>query len=312
MSFLELVGLDSLLDNSDTGGGVIGLAILVFGFFGWMLLALIKSQVIDQAAMVFNLLACIVLIVVTFSKMIEALKEKSIDKKFIFAYVSVILISFIFGLTMKYHSIIYNYEYNHVCSGISLTFIPTLIINIIYPFFYHDNYEKESIFAKLRKSFGSVGLALLIILACFMLGQAITVPVALLGKEKIYNNFATYHNISYNEKRKEIKNKTVDEFLQENYFKVKSIFNERCINDNNQDCDKFIRDNYVRWLNEYIKKPYGYDIYYAKLLNDSEAIVKVVDMEYNKDDYNYKLNMSDFSLSKITHEEFDNLYKSNN
>lgn len=303
MSFLEYLGLESLFGDDD-GGGIIGIVILVAGLLGWVILAFIKSQVIDQAAMVFNLLACIVLLFVTLKKMVGASKEKNINKTFVIVSSILIVIAFIFGLTRKYHSIIYNYEYNHICSGIAFTFIPTFIINLIYPFFYHDKYEKESIFTKTKKSFGSIGLAILIIIACFLLGQAITVPVALLGKEEIYNDFATYHNISFNEKRKEIENKTVDEFLQETYYEVKGVFNERCVNDNNQNCDKFIKDNYVRWLNEYTDEKYGYKIFKSKSLNDTEEIIRIVDREYGTEYYNYKMNMNDFSLTKISNEEF--------
>lgn len=303
MSFLEYLGLESLLGDND-GGGIIGVGIIGVGIVGWLLLALIKPSIVDQAAMVFNILACIVLLFVTLNKMIQSVKEKELNKNFVIISSIAIIISFIIGLTIKYHSIIYNYEYNHICSGIALTFIPTIIINLVYPFFYHNNYEKEGTLTKIKKSFGSIGLTILIIFACFMLGQAITVPVALLSKEDIYNNFATYHNITFNKTRKEIENKTVDEFLQETFYEVKNMFNERCINDKNENCDKFIRDNYVRWLNEYTNKEYGYKLFKSKSLNETEEIIRIVDREYGNEYYNYKMNMNDFSLTKISDDEF--------
>ena len=303
MSFLEYLGLESLLD--DTGGGFIGVGIMGLGIIGWLLLAIIKPSVIDQAAMVFNLLAFIILLLITLKKMKDALKEKELNKNFVVISIIAIIISFIFGLTIKYHSIIYNYEYNHICSGIALTFIPTVIINLLYPFFYNEKYtEKQNIITRIKCSFGAIGLTILIIIACFLFGQAINVPVALLGKEEIYNNFTAYHNISFNQKRKEIKDKKVDEYLQETYYEVKRVFNERCINDNNQNCDKFIKDNYVRWLNEYTNKEYGYKLFESKSLNDTEEIIRIVDREYGNEYYNYKLNMNDFSLTKISDEEF--------
>ena len=305
MSFLEYLGLESLFD--DDGGGFIGIGIMGVGLIGWLLLAIIKPSVIDQAAMVFNLLAFIVLLFITLKKLISALKEKELNKIFVIISILAILVSFIFGLTMNYHSIIYNYEYNHICSGIALTIIPTLIINMLYPFFHNEKYEeKQNIITRIKCSFGALGFTILIIIACFLLGQAINVPVALLGKESIYNNIATYHNVSF---RKEIENKSVDDYLQDTYYEVKKVFNERCVNDNNQNCDKFIKDNYVRWLNEYTDKDYGYKIFKSKTLSDIEELIRIVDREYGNEYYNYKLNMNDFSLTKISDEEFENLLK---
>lgn len=309
MSFLEYVGLSSILDD-DSANGLFGGGLFVAGLIGWGLLAIIKPSVIDQAAMVFNLLAFIILLFITFTKIIKSVKKQKLNKLFLIISTIVTLVAFAFGLTIKYHSIIYNYEYNHLCSGIALTFIPILIINLIYPFFYHNSYEKEKVFTKIKFSLGSIVQTVFVIIACFFIGQIITIPVALLGKEEIYNYVAIFHNTSFAEKRKEIKDKTIDEFLQDSYFEVRNIFKERCINDNNQDCDKFIRDNYISWLNQYTDD-YGYKVFKSKSLTDTEEIIRIVDREYGNEYYNYKINLNDFSLSKITDEEFDELYKSN-
>lgn len=309
MNILEWLGLEKLLgDDFDLGAGsFIVFPLMIIGFIGWFYLAIFHSQMIDQGAMVFNLLAFIIILIINLVKLYKGFKNNEIVKGIVILSLLAIVISFVIGLTKNYHSIIYNYEYNHFCSGIAYTFVPNLIIGILIYVFTKDNKISE----KIVSSLGSIGLALAIIVVVFIIGQGVTAFLGLFGKGYIYNNFATYHNISYNENRKEMGNKTVDEFLQDEYFKVKEIFNERCINDNNSDCDKFIRDNYVRWLNEYVKKPYGYEIGYSKKLSDSGAIIKVFDREYDKEYCNYKLNFSDFSLIKITYDEFDELYKSN-
>ena len=309
MNILELLGLEKLLgEDFDFGVGYfLFIPLMIIGFFGWIYLAIFHSQMIDQGAMVFNLLAFIIILIINLIRLYKGFKNNEILKGFVIVSLLAIVISFFIGITRIYHSIPYNYEYNHFCSGIAYTFVPNLIIGLLIPIFTKGN----KISKKIASSFGSIGSALAIIVVVFIIGQGVTAFLGLFGKGEIYNNFATYRNISYNENRKDMGNKTLDEFLQDEYFKVKEIFNERCINDNNSDCDKFIKDNYVRWLNEYVKKPYGYEIGYSKEISDSEAIIKVFDREYDKECCNYKLNFSDFSLTKITYDEFDELYKSN-
>lgn len=299
MNFLEYLGLESLLGDHD-GGGLIGGGIFALGIIGWWILGIIKPGVIDQAAMVFNLIAFVLLLFNTLKKMMKAFKEKKINKIFVILSIVSIVVAFLFGLTLKYHSIIFNYEYNHLCSGIAFTFLPIVIINFLFPFFYQ---EEEKVLVRMKYSLGSIGGTMITILMCLFIGQVITIPVAFLGKEEIYNHFATYHNITFNEKREEIKDKTVDKFLQDTYYEVKNVFKERCINDHNDNCDSFIKNNYVRWLNEYTNK-YGYKIFKSKPINDTEEIIRIVDREYGKIYYNYKINMEDFTLTKISNEEF--------
>lgn len=300
MGFLDTLALASLLDDDCVDGALGGVSFVAM-LFGWGLLAIIKPSVVDQAVMITNVIACVALIFITFTKMYKALKKKKINKKFVIASIIIVSLSFVLGLTINYHSVIFNYEYTKLCSGIALTFIPTLIINLLYPFFYHsEKWEKTS---KIKEILASLGNAFSIIITCLVVGQIITIPVGLLGKEQMYNNIATYHNITFNEKRQEIKDMNIDEFLQNKYFEVKDIFNERCKNDNNQNCDKFIKDNYISWLNEYTQD-YGYKIFKSKSLNDYEEIIRVVDREYGNEYYSYKIDLNNFSLNKISNEEF--------
>jgi len=301
MSFLEALGLESLL--GDDGAGAFGCGIFVFGLLGWGLLALIRPGVIDQGAMVFNLLVCIILLVVTIKKLIKVTKEKKVNYLFTVISSIIILISFIYGLTLKYHSIIYNYEYNHICSGIALTFIPTVIINFMLPFFYRDN---EKIIARVKYSLGSIGFTIVVIIEYFMLGQIITVPVGLLSKENaIYGKFTTYHNISFNNKRVEIKNKSLAETFQETFTKIKTEYYQNCTV---QDCDSYIKENYASLFNESMDE-YGYQIGIYKSFSETESIIRIVDREYYKDYYYYKLNLDDYTITSITSEEFNELYQ---
>ncbi|MBQ9011827.1 MAG: hypothetical protein IJ093_04180 [Bacilli bacterium] len=314
MSFLEYLGLEYIfnsMDNknsSDSATGCGGILFIV-GVLGWLLLAIFRSSLIDKAAVVFNLIAFICIIISLGIKFYFAKKNNELNIGFLVASILVIIISFFIGSRSIYHSAIYNYEYNHICSGIAYTFCPTVILNFLFPFFCH--YKKEKMSSIIGRAFGSIGLSILIIVVIFFIGQAITVAVYFTGNENVYEKFVTYHNLQYNSAREEFKDMNLEDRLKTIYLKAKENANNRC-NEYSyiDDCSKYKRENYKEVIAS-IAGTYGYSIVRNYSINDNEDAIKVSDKEYNTSFSYYIFNKNDYTINPINEEQFNDYYNQN-
>ncbi len=312
MSFLEYLGLEYIfngMDNNSSESAGCGGILFIVGVLGWLLLAIFRSYLIDKAATVFNLVAFIGIIIALGAKFYYAKKTNELNVGFLIVSVVVIAISFFIGLRTTYHSAIYNYEYNHIGSAIAYTFVPSVILNFLFPFFCH--YKKEKITSIIGKAFGSIGLSILIIIVVFFIGQAITVVAYFTGNENIYDKFVTYHNLEYNSAREEFKDMNLDDRLKTIYSRALDNANNRC-NEYTyiDDCGKYKKDNYIEIISS-ISGNYGYSIVRNYQINENEDAIKVSDKEYNNNFSYYIFNKNDYTISSISEEQFNNYYNQN-
>ena len=314
MSFLEYLGLEYIfnsMDNNNSSDSATGCGGILFivGVLGWLLLAIFRSSLIDKAATVFNLVAFIGIIIVLGAKFYFAKKNNELNVGFLVSSILVIIISFFIGSRTIYHSAIYNYEYNHIGSGIAYTFGPAVILNFLFPFFCH--YKKEKMSSMIGRAFGSIGLSILIIIVIFFIGQAITVVAYFTGNENVYEKFVTYHNLDYNSAREEFKDMNLDDRLKTIYSRALSNSNNRC-NENSyiDDCGKYKRENYKEIIGS-IAGTYGYSIVRNYQMNDNEDAIKVSDKEFNTNFSYYIFNKNDYTISSISEEQFNNYYNQN-
>jgi hypothetical protein len=314
MSLLEYLGLEYILDgmgNNSGGDDATGCGGIFFivGVLGWLLLAIFRSSLIDQAATIFNIIAFICIIISLGLKFHSAKKNNELNIVFFVVSILVIIISFLIGVRTIYHSALYKYEYNHIESGIAYTFAPTVILNFLFPFFCHC--KKEKVTSIIGKAIGSLGLSALIIIVIFFIGQAITVVVYFTGNETFYDKFATYHNLDYDSAREEFKDLNVEERLKTIYSKALDNANNKCNEDSQiNDCEKYKRDNYNNIISS-VSSTYGYSIVRSYKINDNEDAIKVSNREYNLDFYYYILNKNNYTISSINEEQF-NSYSNNN
>ena len=308
MSFLEYLGLEYIFNSMDNNNGSdsatgCGGILFIVGILGWLLLAIFRSSLVDKAAVIFNALAFICIIISLGIKFYFAKKSNELNIGFLIASILVIIISFIIGTRTIYHSAIYKYEYNHIGSGIAYTFGPTVILNFLFPFFCH--YKKEKVTSIIGRAIGSLGLSALIIIVIFFIGQAITVVVYFTGNEDFYNKFVTYHNLEYNSAREEFKDMSIEERLKNIYSRALDNANNRC-NEYSQidDCEKYKRENYKDIISS-VASTYGYSIVRNYQINDNEDAIKVSDKEFNSYFYYYVINNSNYTINSISEEQFN-------
>lgn len=329
-------------NNSSIGGGIL----LMIGIFGWLLLAIFHYSIVPKAAMVFNLIAFICVFISLIIKFIGAKKAKELNIIFCIVSIIAIVIAFVIGMNHTYHSIIYKYEYNdtsslsfnsrrqiinsiesnivkettdnsntidnsnitdnldsiNVSTGIVYAFFVCLIVGFLFPFFCRDKSSKNN--ESIKRAFGSIGLAGIIIIAMFFIGQALTVIVYFSGNESLYDKIVSYHNLSYIQARKEFKDVSAEDTIQTLIIKANENMISNC--NKQENCNSYRKENYVYSINN-VLTTYGYKVIKHTTLNDNEAKIKIIDLEYEKDYYYYKLNLNDFSLIKLSSEDYDSL-----
>ena len=312
MTLLEYLGLEYIFNsfaNKNDGPNATGLGgLLTFlGLGGWILLLIFRPGLVDKGAAVFNIIAFIIVIGVLGYKFYSAKKYNELNIGFLVASILLIVVAFIIGYFKVYHSVMYNYEYGHIGTGIIYAFGASILINLLFPFFCHSNGEK--ITSRIGKSIGSLALSGLIILVTFFIGQAATVLIYFTGNEDIYNKVVAYHNLEYNEARVEFKDMNIDERLKTIYSRALDCANNYC-NENASigNCDDYKRNNYkdIIWNQS---KEYGYSIVRNYQINENEDAIKVSDKEWSSSFTYYILNKIDFSIVNISEEQFNNYYE---
>ena len=313
MSLLEYLGLEYIFnsfDNKNDGPNATGLGGLLFflGIGGWILLAIFKPGLIDKGAAVFNLIAFIGIIGFLFYKFYSAKKNNELNIGFLVVSILVIITSFIVGFFKTYHSIIYNYEYGHIGTGITYAFFSSILLHFLFPFFCH--YKSEKVSSRIGRSIGSVVLSVLIILVIFFIGQAATVVIYFTGNEELYNIVVTYHNLEYNEARLEFGDLSIDERLNKIYSSALDNVNKYCSENTNVNCDEYKRNNYKEIIGN-ASKDYGYSIVRSYKINDNEDAIKVSDKEFSSSYTYYIFNKLDFSIKNISEDNFNSFYQQN-
>lgn len=318
MTWLEYLGLEYLLDDRDgkiyegMGAG----AILIAGIVCWLIVALFQGDLVDQGAVVFNILTTILLFVLTLIKYINALKynEKTIVSTIFYIVTLVILvISFIAGLFIPCPSLMFNYEYKGISSGISNMFYPLIILNLLFPFFV----EKVSFGKKIQEGMETIGLVFISLLTLFFVGQIATLVVSFSGHPEFYGHFIQYHNRDITESRKDWEYENAKDFIEkklpERAKYMVDNFNEK---DSNQirykeenDMESFERFSLQHMHNTYPSaefKDNGIAFANSKWIDEYIVIYKIVDQEYR--DYHYvKFDYEEYKILEfVSEEDYDN------
>ncbi len=216
MSWLEYLGLEYLLgddnplDFSGLGTGMV----FIFGIVCWLIVAIFQGDLVDQGAAVFNLLASIVMLVLTIIKYVNVYKKSknnSITKKIFYGISFVTIVGFfIYGMIKPYHTLLFNYDYKSIFSGIAMMFYPLIILNLLFPFFC----ERNKLGKKIEEGFETMGLALITLIVLFLLSQVVTLFISFTGTEKFYQNFISYHNMSITNERENWKYDSVEDCIK--------------------------------------------------------------------------------------------------
>ncbi len=307
MSWLEYLGLEYLLsddnhlDFSGLGSGML----FLFGLFCWLIVGIFQGDLVDQGAAVFNLLASIILLVLTIIKYVKMYKNKdnSITKKIFYGLSFLVLVaSFIYGLIKPYHTLLFNYDYKNVFSGIAMLFYPLIILNLLFPFFC----ENKKLGRKIEAGFETLGLAFITLVVVFLLSQVVTLFVSFTKTEGIYGNFISYHNVEITRQRKNWEYKSVQECIEKLLPTDAKTSLEEFINSSTtmkQYKENGDLEGYQKNLLSYIHKNYpigklkSNSISYASMKWEEDYIVTYVlrDKEYNKL-YYVKFNYQDYSI----------------
>ncbi len=308
MSWLEYLGLEYLLsddnhlDFSGLGSGIF----FLFCLLCWLIVGIFQGDLLDQGAAVFNLLASIILLVLTIIKYIRMFKKEnknSITKKLFYGFSVIVLVaSFIYGIIKPYHTLLFNYDYKHIFSGIAMLFYPLIILNLLFPFFC----EERKLGKKIQEGLETLGLAFASLIVVFLLSQVVTLFVSFTHTEKFYQNFISYHNMEVTKERENWK-----------YLDVSDCIKKLLPNDAKNSLENFVNssttmkqykdsndlERYEKNLLSYIHKNYpvgelkSNSISYVSMKWEENYIVTYVlkDKEYSKL-YYVKFNYKDYSI----------------
>lgn len=319
MSFLEYLGLEYLFrrdiaESSASIEGILG----VIGFLLWILMEIFRPELCRYGVVVFNLLIVPILLFMIIVKFIRTFKNSQKKKMCIFFLIaSIIFLScyFIKGMNSTYHSLVYNYDYVGIFSGIASLLWPIVIINFLFPFFC----QSEKVGEKIKFAFGSLGTLIVVFLICLFIGQTCTVIFSFAKSDfmenPFYLRFAVYHDAEITEKRKTweytdtkdliSKNiqsdivKMLDEYKNTNQMQV--IKN----NDTPEEFEKKVKSYvYGNFPNETIKE-YGVRYLNYKIENDNIIIYKLMDMEY-KTIYYSRVSLDDYHFIDFVDEDYYN------
>lgn len=308
MSWLEYLGLayllddDNALDFSGVGTGML----FLFGIGSWLLVAIFQGDLVDQGATVFNLLATVLLLVLTLIKYIRMLKssvKNNVMKSVFYIFSLVVIIgSFVYGLYVPYHALLFNYEYKGVFSAIASTFYPLIILNILYPFFCKDSKVRE----KIQEGFETIGLVVISLIALFFIGQFATLIVSFTNNESLYQKVITYHNLSITETRNDWKYASVEDCINQllpidtkNFLENYQNTNTNMLNYKEQgDMESYQRHTLIYIHQNYPNGELNTNgISFSQMKWESPYIVNyvIIDKEYNKK-YYVKFNYENYSI----------------
>ena len=171
-------------------------------------------------------------------------------------------------------------------------------------------HKSEKVSSRIGRAIGSVVLSVLGILVIFFIGQAATVVIYFTGNEELYNKVVKYHNLEYNEARLEFGDLSVDERIKKIYSNALDNINKYCTDNTSVNCDDYKRNNYKEIIGN-ASKDYGYSIVRSFKINDNEDAIKVSDREFSSSYTYYIINKLDFSIRKITEEDFNDFFQQN-
>ena len=197
MSWLEYLGLEYLLGDGKGNSEGLSFGGLVFLIGGacWLLMSIFQASLVNKGIVVFNLLISILLLLLTVIKYIKAFKFMGKDRLklrigfYIFSII-VVVVSFIYGLNNTYHSLIFDYEYIGIYSGIASILYPLVILNLLFPFFC----EKNKLGSKIQEGMETIGLFIILTIISFCIGQIVTLGLSFGGNENFYDRFIVYNN----------------------------------------------------------------------------------------------------------------------
>jgi len=308
MSWLEYLGLEYLLsDEGDhiydgMGSGIL----LCAGIGSWLLLAFFKGGLVDQGATVFNLLAAIILLVLSVIKYYRNLKYTEnvapIVKVYYIISAIVVIAFFVNGIFNPYHALIFEYEYKGIFSCIAWTFYPLVILNILYPFFCKNNRVGE----KLQECLETVGLAFILLIALFFIGQIATVILFFCNGTGLYDKIAIYHDLSVKEVRENWEYKDCKDYINKNLPEAATNLVKQYEEENNTNISKvnYLRNHYP--INDDDFKNNGLVFDKRKFISSSIVIYGIIDKEYY-DHYYVKFDYdSNTILEYVDYETFSN------
>lgn len=322
MSFLEYLGLEYLFGGSASkSSATIGEIFSVIGFLLWILMEIFRPELCRYGVVVFNLLIVPILLFLIIVKFIRTFKYSQKKKMCIFFLIaSIIFLScyFMKGMKRTYHSLVYNYDYVGIFSGIAALLWPIVIVNFLFPFFC----QSEKIGEKIKFAFGSLGTLIIVFLTCLFIGQTCTVIFSFTKSnfmdDPFYSKFAVYHDAAITEKRKKIEYANTEDLISKNIQtdivkmieeykntgemqKLKSI-------DTPEEFEKKVKSYvYGKFPNGIIKEN-GIRYLNYKLENDSIIIYKLMDMEY-KTIYYPRVSIDDYHFIDFVNDDYYNSAK---
>ena len=326
MSLLELIGLDYLLSKDgesfidEIGKHPFGLVFIFIGLPCWFIIGTVDGRYQDLSVAVWNLIPAIILLIALFARTLLSITKHDKKKKIIFNIVNVVvtmIFACAFHLYYPYISLLSQHEYRPIWSFIAYTLWPNFIMLIIYNMIFDKEHGVIGKITMIPKGFGLFIVAFLFVT---FIGQTVSTVLYFTGAKNFYNNFAYYHNIAYREGRKEIKEQSVVDFLNEKYSEIPNKYDEYCKNNysnfTNEEfekkCNSYKIGTYVASLNAITDKKYGFKINANHHVKDNnEEIIRVKDEEWNK--YNYFiLDMNTFRVTEITEEKYYEIRNQNN
>lgn len=319
MSFLEYLGLEYLFrrDTAESSASIEGIFGLI-GFILWILMEIFRPELCRYGVVTFNLLIVPILLFMIIVKFIRTFKNSQKKKMCIFFLIaSIIFLScyFIKGMNSAYHSLVYNYDYVGIFSGIASLLWPIVIINFLFPFFR----QSEKVGEKIKFAFGSLGALVVVFLICLFIGQICTVIFSFsksdFMEKPFYSQFAVYHDAEITEKRKTWEYADTKDLISKNiqtdivkmldeYKNTNQMQNSRS-NYTDEEFEKNVKSYvYGNFPNETIKE-YGVRYVNYKIENDNIIIYKLMDMEY-KTIYYPRVSTDDYHFIDFVDEDYYN------
>ena len=320
MSLLEIIGLNYLLDDG-AGISIFGSIIMLIGIPAWFVLSMQDGIYMDIAATTWNLVPAIILLAILFFRTINSIVKHERDGEIIFNVISSIIVIafFVYGLTHTYHSLVFPCEYYPIWSGIAWTLWPSIAYLVLYGMLFLGT----GMFDKIKVIPKVLGIMIIAFLGVTLFGQAISVIFHMVGHKEIYNGFAYYHNLEYEDARKKYEGKSVEEILNEEYKFVYEYYQkcfEKELGDLNLDAETYeYRCNAIKngIVNDISKlndttNDIGYKITGNYQIGDTkEDVIKVRDREWVDQFSYYVLDKTTYKVRTTTKEYYEEIKSQN-
>lgn len=320
MSLLEIIGLDYILGGGE-GISIFSVIIIFIGIPAWILLSILDGVYMDLAATTWNLVPAIILLAILFFRTINSIVKHENSGKIIFNIISsiIVIVFFVYGLTHIYHSLIFPFEYYPIWSGVAWTLYPSVAYLILYGMLFLGTgvLDKIKVIPKVLE------IMIIAFLWITLLGQSISIIFHIVGHKEIYNRFAYYHNLEYEDARKKYEGKSIEEILNEEYKFVYDYYQEYFkeeLGDLNLDAETYeYRCNAIKngIVNDISKlndttNDIGYKITGNYQIGDTkEDVIKVKDREWNDQYSYYILDKTTYKVKTTTKEYYEEIKSQN-